>query len=70
MAPSTSHGRQTSPPSDSIQPKRSLRSRGSNAGIIEPREDTNDGKENGKGSLIGGGGGDLGDARGGKFPVS
>lgn len=66
MAPSTSHGHQSSPPSESIQPKRSLRSRGSNAGIVDPRDDNNEGKETGKGSV---GGGDLADARGGNFRI-
>lgn len=69
MAPSTtSHGHQSSPPSDSIQPpltsKRSLRSRGSNAGMAT----IDGGKEDGgdvKSSVVVGGD----DACGGKSPL-
>ena len=68
MAPSTtSHAHQSSSPSDSIQPqqaKRSLRSRGSNAGQMSSDDGGVDNKDGVKGSVIVVGD----DARGGKFP--
>ena len=81
MAPSTTHARQSSPLSETVQSplKRSLRSRGSNAGMssssVDGKDDVGEGssRDGVRGSLVGaggggGGGGDVTDARGGKFP--